>query len=647
MLGTEFLPINPEEVKARGWDRPDFVYVTGDAYVDHPSFGVAIISRVLEAAGYRVAILAQPNWKTLDDIKRFGRPRLGFLVTAGNVDSMVSHYSVTRHRRSYDYYSPGGKTGLRPDRATIVYSNLIRQAFGDVPIILGGLEASLRRFTHYDYWEDRMRRSILIDSRADILTYGMGENILVRIANLLDRGVPVKKIRDVRGSCYLCPADKPEVHYEVAAELDWEELKEGGRAYADAFGKQYREQDAIGGRAIIEHYGDKILVQNPPMPPLEREELDRVYALPYTRKVHPVYDRDGGVPAIAEVAFSITHNRGCYGACNFCALAFHQGRSVRSRSKESVLEEAHEIVKMPDFKGYIHDVGGPTANFRAPACDKQLKHGVCPNRKCLAPKPCPNLKVDHSEYSDLISAIEAVPGIKKVFIRSGIRFDYLMADPDDSFFRKLVRDNVSGQLKVAPEHCSAGVLAYMGKPDFSVYRRFREKFFDLCRECGKEQYLVPYLMSSHPGSTLHDAIALALYLKRENLSPEQVQDFYPTPGTASTVMFATGIDPFTGKKVYVARDPREKRLQRALLQYGKPENAPLVREALIAAHREDLIGTGKDCLVRPENTFKPQGKNHGNNQNNRNRNNSRPQKNARNSKPTGNQKNNRKNAKRK
>ena len=628
MLGTEFLPISPEEVKARGWDRPDFVYVTGDAYVDHPSFGVAIISRVLEAAGYRVAILAQPDWKTLDDIKRFGRPRLGFLVTAGNVDSMVSHYSVTRHRRSYDYYSPGGKTGLRPDRATIVYSNLIRQAYGDVPIILGGLEASLRRFAHYDYWEDRMRRSILVDSRADILTYGMGENILVRIADLLDRGVPVKKIRDVRGSCYLCPADKPEVHYEVAAELDWEELKEGGRAYADAFGKQYREQDAIGGRAIIEHYGDKILVQNPPMPPLEREELDRVYSLPYTRRVHPVYDRVGGVPAIAEVAFSITHNRGCYGACNFCALAFHQGRSVRSRSKESVLEEAREIVKMPDFKGYIHDVGGPTANFRAPACDKQLKHGGCPNRKCLAPKPCPNLKVDHSEYSDLISAVEAVPGIKKVFIRSGIRFDYLMADPDDSFFRKLVRDNVSGQLKVAPEHCSAGVLAYMGKPDFSVYRRFREKFFDLCRECGKEQYLVPYLMSSHPGSTLHDAIALALYLKRENLSPEQVQDFYPTPGTASTVMFATGIDPFTGKKVYVARDPREKRLQRALLQYGKPENAPLVREALIAAHREDLIGTGKDCLVRPENTFKPQGKNQGKNQNNRKRNDQRPQKNA-------------------
>ncbi|MGM9642785.1 MAG: YgiQ family radical SAM protein [Eubacteriales bacterium] len=636
MLGTEFLPITRAECEARGWDRPDFVYLTGDAYVDHPSFGVAIISRVLEAAGYRIAILAQPNWKTLDDIKRFGRPRLGFLVTAGNVDSMVSHYSVSRHRRSYDYYSPGGKTGLRPDRATIVYSNLIRQAYGDVPIILGGLEASLRRFAHYDYWEDRMRRSILIDSRADLLTYGMGENILLRIAELLDRGVPVKKIRDVRGSCYLCRADKPEVHYPVAAELDWEALKEGGQAYAEAFGVQYAEQDAIGGRAIIEHYGDKILVQNPPMPPLEREELDRVYALPYTRRVHPVYDKDGGVPAIAEVAFSITHNRGCFGACNFCALAFHQGRSVRSRSKESVLAEARDITAMPDFKGYIHDVGGPTANFRGPACDKQLRYGVCPNRKCLAPKPCPNLKVDHKDYCDLIEAVEKVPGIKKVFIRSGIRFDYLMADPDDSFFRKLVRDNVSGQLKVAPEHCCAGVLAYMGKPEFSVYRRFREKFFDLCRECGKEQYLVPYLMSSHPGSTLRYAIELALYLKRENLSPEQVQDFYPTPGTASTVMFATGIDPFTGKKVYVARDPREKRLQRALLQFGRPENAPIVREALVTAHREDLIGTGKDCLVRPQSNYRPgnEGKNHTSGRSDhRSRKDSRPSASAKNNRP--------------
>ncbi len=600
MLGKRFLPVNAEEMRSLGWDRPDFVYVTGDAYVDHPSFGVAIISRVLEAAGFRVAILSQPNWRTTDDFKRFGKPRLGFLVTAGNVDSMVSHYSVSRHRRNFDYYSPGGKMGLRPDRATIVYSNIIRQAYGDIPIILGGLEASLRRFAHYDYWEDRMRRSILVDSRADILTYGMGENILLRIAELLDRGVPVKKIRDVRGTVYLCPSDKPEYHYPVAASLDWEELKAGGKAYADAFAAQYREQDAVCGRAITENYGDRILVQNPPMPPLEREELDRVYSLPYTRRVHPMYDSLGGVPAISEVAFSITHNRGCFGSCNFCALAFHQGRSVRSRSKESVLNEARDITQMEGFKGYIHDVGGPTANFRAPACKKQLTHGVCPDRRCLSPRPCKNLLVDHSEYYDLIESVEAIDGIKKVFIRSGIRFDYLMADSDDSFFRKIVRDNVSGQLKVAPEHCSASVLSYMGKPDFSVYRRFKDKFFSLCRECGKEQYLVPYLMSSHPGSTLNDAIELALYLKREGLSPEQVQDFYPTPGTASTVMFATGIDPFTGKSVYVARDGREKRLQRALLQFGKPENASLVREALTLAHRTDLIGNSPDCLVRPE-----------------------------------------------
>ncbi|MBR3964784.1 MAG: YgiQ family radical SAM protein [Clostridia bacterium] len=598
MSNNTFLPISRADMEARGWDRPDFVYVSGDAYVDHPSFGVAIISRVLEAAGFRVAILAQPDWRSTDDFRRFGKPRLGFLVTAGNVDSMVAHYSVSRHRRGYDYYSPGGKMGLRPDRASIVYSNCIRQAYGDVPIILGGLEASLRRFAHYDYWEDRMRRSLLIDSRADLLTYGMGENIILRIARLLDKGVPVKKIRDVRGSCYVCSADAPELHYEVAAEFDFEQLKNGGKPYADAFAAQYREQDAISGRAMTERYGDKLLVQNPPMPPLERDELDRVYALPYTRRVHPVYDKDGGVPAIAEVAFSITHNRGCFGACNFCALAFHQGRTVRSRSVESVVAEARLITKMPDFKGYIHDVGGPTANFRESACEKQLTHGVCAAKRCLAPTPCKNLRVDHSEYKHLLEEVEAVEGVKKVFVRSGIRFDYLMLDTDDAFFKKLVRDNVSGQLKVAPEHCSAAVLGLMAKADFSVYRRFREKFFALSRECGKEQYLVPYLMSSHPGSRLSDAVELALYLKREGLNPEQVQDFYPTPGTASTVMFATGIDPFTGKSVYVARDGREKRLQRALLQFNRPENAPLVREALVAAHREDLIGNGKDCLVR-------------------------------------------------
>ena len=608
MIGTEFLPICRKDMDDRGWDAPDFVYVTGDAYVDHPSFGVAIISRVLENAGYRVAILSQPDWHSAEAFREYGRPRLAFLVTAGNVDSMVAHYSVTRHRRGYDYYSPGGKTGLRPDRACIVYSNRIREAYGDVPIILGGLEASLRRFSHYDYWDDKMRRSVLMDSRADLLTYGMGENILLRIAALLARGVPVRKIRDVRGSCYLCSADEPELHYPVGAEFDWDKLKDGGQAYAEAFASQYGEQDAISGRAMTERYGDRLLVQNPPMPPLERDELDKVYALPFTRRPHPVYDKDGGVPAIAEVEFSITHNRGCFGACNFCALAFHQGRTVRSRSEESILTEAREIAALPNFKGYIHDIGGPTANFRAPACEKQLKSGVCPNRRCLSPKPCPNLRVDHSEYLDIIEKAEKIPGVKKVFIRSGIRFDYLMLDPDDAFFRKLVRDNVSGQLKVAPEHCSPGVLCHMGKPDFSVYRKFKEKYFRLSRECGKEQYLVPYLMSSHPGSTMKDAVALALYLKEENLSPEQVQDFYPTPGTASTVMYATGIDPFTQKPVYVATDPKEKRYQRVLLQFGKPENAPLVREALIYAGRQDLIGTAPGCLVRPGPLPKGNGK---------------------------------------
>ncbi len=604
MLGKEFLPVCRADMEARGWDRPDFVYVTGDAYVDHPSFGVAIISRVLEAAGYRVAVLAQPDWKSADAFREYGRPRLGFLVTAGNIDSMVAHYSVSRHRRNYDYYSPGGEIGHRPDRACIVYSNRIREAYGDVPIVLGGLEASLRRFAHYDYWDDKIRRSLLIDSRADILTYGMGEKIIVRIADLLAKGVPVKKIRDVRGSCYICRADAPEVHFPVAAEFDWDVIKNGARPYAEAFAAQYREQDAISGRAIIERYGDKLLVQNPPMPPLEREELDRVYALPYTRRVHPIYDKQGGVPAIAEVAFSITQNRGCFGACNFCALAFHQGRTVRSRSIESCVEEAKIITSMDGFKGYIHDVGGPTANFREPACAKQLKSGVCPNKRCLAPRPCPNLRVDHSDYIKLLKAVEAVDGVKKVFVRSGVRFDYLMLDEDDAFFRKLVRDNVSGQLKVAPEHCSAGVLNAMGKPDFSVYKKFKKKFFEITAECGKEQYLVPYLMSAHPGSTLNDAVDLALYLKREGLNPEQVQDFYPTPGTASTVMFATGIDPFTMKEIFVAKTPQEKRMQRALLQFSRPENATTVREALRLAGREDLIGNGRECLVRPENSYR-------------------------------------------
>ncbi len=595
----KFFPVTQKEVEERGWERPDFVYVSGDAYVDHPSFGAAIICRVLENKGFRVAFLAQPDYKSCEDFKRFGRPRLGFLVSAGNIDSMVAHYTAAKRKRTYDYYSPGGKTGKRPDRACIVYSNRIREAYGDVSIILGGLEASLRRFAHYDYWDDKVRRSILVDSRADILTYGMGEKILLRIAELLDRGIPIKKIRDVRGTVYMCaPEDK--INYPVAATFDYNELKTDKRKYAEAFGVQYKNQDSINGRAICELYDGKMLVQNPPMPPLEREELDHVYSLPFMRNYHPMYEGEGGVPAIEEVKFSITHNRGCFGACNFCALAFHQGRTVRSRSEQSVLREAEIIAAMPDFKGYIHDVGGPTANFRYPSCDKQLRDGVCPSRKCLSPTPCKNLKADHTEYMHLISEIEKIPRVKKVFIRSGIRFDYLMADKNDAFFKKLVRDNVSGQLKVAPEHCSSPVLRCMGKPDFEVYEGFRRKFFEITRSIGKEQYLVPYLMSSHPGSTLNDAIELALCLKRDKYAPEQVQDYYPTPGTASTVMYYTGINPLDMKQVYVVTDYHEKQLQRALLQYNRPENAPLVREALIRAGREELIGFGDDCLVRPE-----------------------------------------------
>ncbi len=606
MNTTGFLPLSRADMEARGWDAPDFVYVTGDAYVDHPSFGVAIISRVLEDAGYRVAILSQPDYKSCQAFREFGRPRLGFLVTSGNIDSMVAHYTASKKKRSFDYYSPGGEMGKRPDRAVIVYCNRIREAFGDVPIVIGGLEASLRRFAHYDYWDDKVRRSVLVDSRADLLTYGMGEKILLRIASLLGKGVPIRKIRDVRGTVYLCKPDEP-VHFDVAATFDYNELKTDKREYARAFGMQYRNQDAINGRAICERYDDKLLVQNPPMPPLEREELDRVYALPYMRDYHPSYKSAGGVPGIEEVKFSITHNRGCFGGCNFCALAFHQGRTVRSRSIESVVDEAKKITALPDFKGYIHDVGGPTANFRYPACEKQLTDGVCATRKCLAPKPCKNLVADHSEYMQLLREVEALPRVKKVFIRSGIRFDYLLEDKSDAFFHKLVKDHVSGQLKVAPEHCADAVLSCMGKPSFGVYEEFRQKFFEITKRIGKEQYLVPYLMSSHPGSTLADAIELALCLKRNGYAPEQVQDYYPTPGTASTVMYYTGINPLNMKPVYVATDYREKQMQRALLQYNRPQNADLVREALTLAGRTDLIGYGGDCLVRPA-TSHAQGK---------------------------------------
>ena len=594
----DFLPVNMDDVRDRNWQEVDFVYVTGDAYVDHPSFGAAIITRVLEAEGYRVAVLAQPDYKSAEAFRRFGRPRLAFLVSSGNIDSMVAHYTVSKKRRSYDYYSAGGKMGGRPDRAVIVYCNRIREAYGDVPIILGGLEASLRRFAHYDYWDDRVRRSILVDSRADILTYGMGENIIRRIAALLDKGVPVKKIRDVRGTVYLAKEDD-RLHYDAIEVGDYDTLKSDKAAYAKAFATQYKNNDSVRGKAIVERYGDKLLVQNPPMPPLEREELDFVYSLPYARDYHPDYIPEGGVPAITEVKHSITHNRGCFGACNFCAIAFHQGREVRSRSRESVIAEAEKITALPDFKGYINDVGGPTANFRYPSCKKQEKEGVCPSKKCLSPTPCKNLEIDHTEYAELLLDIERLPRVKKVFVRSGIRFDYLIYDKDDSFFRQLVTHHVSGQLKVAPEHCSNAALAMMGKPAIEVFEKFKKKYFELSREAGLEQYLVPYLMSSHPGATMKDAVEMALWLKKWGYQPEQVQDFYPTPGTISTVMYYTGIHPMTGKSVSVTTDYREKQLQRALLQYARPENAPLVREALTVAGREDLIGTSPDCLVRP------------------------------------------------
>ena len=594
-----FLPITKEELNGT----PDFIIVTGDAYVDHPSFGTAIISRVLEAEGYSVAIIPQPNYRSKEDFMRFGRPRLAFLINSGNIDSMVAHYTASKKRRSDDYYSPGGKTGFRPDRAVIVYCNRVREAFGDVPIIIGGLEASTRRFAHYDYWTDTVRRSILVDSGADMLTYGMGENILRRLAFLLDKGVPIKKIRDVRGCCFMEKRDFAP-HFETVVCGDYDEIKTNKKAFADAYKIQSDNQDHIYGKAIIEYYGEKMLVQNPPMPPLTRKELDAVYSLPYMRTYHPSYEKFGGVPAIEEVKFSITHNRGCFGGCNFCSIAFHQGRTVTSRSIASCVEEAKTITEMPDFKGYIHDVGGPSANFRGNFCEKAKKSGVCKGKNCLTPTVCPNMKVDHSEYIELLKAVEAVPKIKKVFIRSGLRYDYILADKSDKFFKKLVFDHVSGHLKVAPEHCCNDVLSLMGKPAIENYDKFKAEFEKITRSVGKEQYIVPYLISSHPGSTLQSAVELALYLKNNGLNPEQVQDFYPTPGTASTCMFYTGIDPATGKEVYVARDYKEKQMQRALLQYSRPANAPLVREALKKAGREDLIGFSKDCLVRPETETK-------------------------------------------
>lgn len=593
-----FLPITKQDMEAQGIDRLDFVYVIGDAYVDHPSFGHAIISRVLESHGYRVGVISQPDWKNENSITVLGRPRLAFLVSGGNMDSMVNHYFVSGKRRPTDAYTPGGEPYKRPDHATVVYGNLIRRVYKDVPVIIGGIEASLRRMAHYDYWSNSFKRSILLDSQADLISYGMGETSIVEIAEALDSGIAVKDITFISGTVYKTK-DIGGI-YDSVTLPSYEEMKAHPEKYAESFRTQYNSTDPFTGKTLVEPYPNGIyVVQNPPQPPLSTEKMDAVYDLPYMRTYHPSYADAGGVPAISEIKFSLVSNRGCFGGCNFCALTFHQGRTVQVRSHDSILREARLMIKEPDFKGYIHDVGGPTANFRHPSCQKQMTQGVCKNRQCLFPQPCPNLEVDHSDYLALLRKLRALPGVKKVFIRSGIRFDYLMADPDDSFFRELVEHHVSGQLKVAPEHIDDLVLKYLGKPKKEVYEKFVKKYTKLNEQLGKKQFLVPYLMSSHPGSTLKEAIALAEYLRDLGYMPEQVQDFYPTPSTVSTVMYYTGIDPRDGKQVYVCRNPHEKAMQRALIQYRNPNNYELVREALVKGGREDLIGFDRKCLIRP------------------------------------------------
>lgn len=593
-----FIPVSRSEMIQLGIEQFDFVYILGDAYVDHPSFGAAIISRVLEYNGFSVGIIPQPDWRSDSDFTRLGKPRLGFLVSAGNIDSMVAHYTVAKRKRGFDAYSAGNKAGKRPDRAVIVYSNILKRLYPDVPILIGGLEASLRRFAHYDYWDDAVRPSVLADSKADILMFGMGENCIVELAKRLESGEKVQSIRDVRGTCYLCPMSETPIG---AVECpSFEMVSKNKELYARACRIQYDQQDEIYGRTVIQRHGDRMLVQNPPPRALTTEELDLVYSLPYMRTYHPMYEKDGGVPSIEEVQFSITHNRGCFGFCNFCSIALHQGRRISVRSEESIIEEAEKLTKMPNFKGYIHDVGGPTANFRHLSCQKQQKLGLCKGKKCLAPSPCPNLQVDHSEYLDILRKLRKIPGVKKVFIRSGIRYDYLMEDKNDEFVTELIKYHISGQLKVAPEHCSAQVLDKMGKPHIEAYKKFQKKFYEITGKLGKEQYLVPYLMSSHPGSTLKEAVELALFLKDNNIRPEQVQDFYPTPGTISTCMFYTGLDPYTLQPVYVAKDPEDKAMQRALLQYFMPKNQRRVIQALEKAGRCDLIGYKNECLVKPD-----------------------------------------------
>lgn len=597
-MGTGFLPICRKDMEELGWDRPDFVYVSGDAYVDHPSFGHAIITRLLQAHGYKVCIIAQPDWKDKQSVTEFGEPRYAFLVSAGNMDSMVNHYSVSKKRRRTDAFTPGGVIGKRPDYATVVYSNLIRQVYKKTPIILGGIEASLRRLAHYDYWSDRLKRSVLLDSGADLISYGMGERSIVEIAEALESGIDIKDITFIPGTVYRTKS--LESVYDAISLPEYEEMKREKLAYARSFYTQYKNTDPFTGKRLIEPYNEHLyVVQNPPSMPLDESEMDQVYGYPYRRTYHPSYEKLGGVPAISEVKFSLISNRGCFGGCNFCALTFHQGRILQTRSHESLLDEARKLTEDKDFKGYIHDVGGPTADFRQPSCEKQLTCGVCKEKQCLFPKPCKNLKADHKDYVRLLRELRALPKVKKVFIRSGIRFDYVMADKDDTFLRELCKYHVSGQLKVAPEHVSDAVLKKMGKPENGVYQSFVKKYMKINQEISKDQYLVPYLMSSHPGSTMKDAIKLAEYLRDLGYMPEQVQDFYPTPSTVSTVMYYTGIDPRDGRPVYICRNPHDKAMQRALIQYRNPKNYDLVLEALTKAGRTDLIGFDKKCLIRP------------------------------------------------
>lgn len=598
-MKQQFLPICRQDMIDRGWEQVDFVYISGDAYVDHPSFGHAIITRELEAFGYKVGIIAQPDWKDKNSIMIYGEPRLGFLVSAGNMDSMVNHYSVSKKRRSKDSFTPGGIMGKRPDYATIVYSNLIRQVYKKTPIILGGIEASLRRMAHYDYWSDKLKRSVLLDSGADLISYGMGERSIIEIAEALDSGIDVKDITFIDGT--VCRVKSLDSVYDAVMLPAFEDLKADKLNYARSFYTQYCNTDPFTGKRLVEPYGEHMyIVQNPPSKPLSQQEMDETYSYPYMRTYHPSYEKDGGVPAISEVKFSLISNRGCFGGCNFCALTFHQGRIIQTRSHESLLEEAEHITQDKDFKGYIHDVGGPTADFRHPSCEKQLKYGVCKNRQCLFPTPCKNLKADHKDYVSLLRKLRKIPKVKKVFIRSGIRFDYVLADKDDTFFKELCKYHVSGQLKVAPEHVSDAVLTCMGKPRNEVYQKFTEKYKKINEQLGMKQYLVPYLMSSHPGSTLKEAVELAEYLRDLGYMPEQVQDFYPTPSTISTCMYYTGVDPRTMKPVYVPKNPHEKAMQRALIQYRNPQNYDIVLEALKKAGRMDLVGYDKHCLLRPK-----------------------------------------------